>query len=50
MQEIPENAILVSFELVGLYPNISHEDGIDIMRVFLNKRISKSILTKSLFR
>ena len=34
LQDITENAILVSFDMVGLYPNIPHEEGTDIMRIF----------------
>ena len=30
LQEIPENAILVSFNVVGIYPNMLHEERIDI--------------------
>ena len=32
LQDIPENEILVSFDVVGLYSNKPHEEGIDIMR------------------
>ena len=48
LQDIPENAILVSFDAVGLYPNITHDKGIDIMRTFLNEMNDKSINTESL--
>ena len=38
LQDITENAILVSFDMVGLYPNIPHEEGTDIMRIFKWKK------------
>ena len=50
LQDIPENVIVVSFDVVGLYPNIPHEEGVDIMRVFLNETRDKSIITGSLCR
>lgn len=50
LQDIPENAILVSFDVVVLYPNIPHEEGIDIIRAFLNERSDKTICTESLCR
>ena len=34
LQDIPENAILVSFDVVRLYPNIPHEEGIDLWKHF----------------
>ena len=48
LPEIPENAILVTFDVVGLYPNISHEEGIEIMKTFLNERVNKPVSTESL--
>ena len=50
LQDIPENEILVSFDVVGLYPSIPHEEGIDIMRTLLNGRSDKSISTESFCR
>ena len=48
LPEIPENAILVTFDTVGLYPNIPHEEGIEIMKTFLNERDNKPVRTESL--
>ena len=45
LQDIPENVILISSDAVGLYSNILHEEGIDIMRKFLNERSDKPIST-----
>ena len=48
LPEIPENAILVTFDVVGLYPNIPHEESIEIMKTFLNERDNKPVSTESL--
>ena len=37
-----ENALLVSFDVVGLYPYITHDQGAEIMRCFLGV-IGKSL-------
>ena len=50
LQDIPENPILVSFDAVGLYPNILHDKRIDIMTKFLNERNDKPINTEGLCR
>ena len=33
-KDLPEDALLVSFDVAGLYPHIPHEEGIEIMRNF----------------
>ena len=38
LPEIPENVIIVTFDVVGLYPNIPHEESLEIMKTFLNER------------
>ena len=48
LPEIPENSILVTFDVVQLYPNILHEEGIEIMKTFLNERDNKPVSTESL--
>ena len=48
IKDLPEDALLVSFDVVGLYPHIPHEEGIEIMEEFLNQREVKDISTKSL--
>lgn len=50
LQEIPENAILVSFDVVGICPNIPHEEVIDIMRALLNESSNRQISTANLCR
>jgi hypothetical protein len=39
---------LVSNNVVGLYQNIPHEEGIETMRTELNKRTDKSVPTELL--
>ena len=46
--DIPENVLLVSFDVVGLYPYIPHNQGVEIMRRFLDKREDQSVPSESL--
>ena len=46
--DIPGNEFLVSFDVVGLYPHIPHEEGVEIMRRFLDKREDQSVSSESL--
>lgn len=53
--EIPENSILVSFDVVNLYSNIPHELGLEAIKFWLNKfpeelpnRISKEFILKGI--
>ena len=48
IKDIPGDALLVSFDVVGLYPHIPREESIEIMKKFLNQREVKDISTKSL--
>ena len=45
---IPETSILVSFDVVGLYPHIPHDEGINTMREFLNQRPKNEVSTENL--
>ena len=47
LPEIPENSILVTLGVVGLYRNISYEEGIEYMKTFLNE--AKPILKENYF-
>ena len=48
IKDFPEDTLFVSFDVVGLYPHIPHEAGIEIMKEFLIQREVKDISTKSL--
>ena len=46
--EIPDNALLCTADVVGLYPNIPHGEGLEAISKALNSRQSPSISTESL--
>ena len=46
--KLPEGAILVTFDVVGLYSNIPHEEGLEALRFYLEQREDKSVSTQSL--
>ena len=46
----PENAILVTADVVGLYPRIPHEAGLKALREVLDKREQHTIPTSELIR
>ena len=46
--DIPENALLVSFDVVGLYRHIRHDQGVEIVRCFLDKREDQSVSSERL--
>ena len=47
---IPDNAILVTADAVGLYPSISHQAGLNALKEALDKRRLKRIPTDDLSR
>ena len=38
LQNISEGTLVVSFDLAGLYPHIFHDEGLQIMEKYLDKR------------
>ena len=48
IRNIHENALLVSFDVVGLYPHIPHNQGVEVMRRFLDKREDQSVSSENL--
>ena len=46
--DIPENAILVTADVVGLYPSIPHKTGLQSFKNALEKRKQKNIPTEKL--
>jgi len=46
--DIPEGAILVTADVVGLYPSIPHIDGLEALRVKLNTREEQKVPTVDL--
>ena len=47
---IPKNAILITADVVGLYPSIPHEAGLKALREILDKREQHTIPTSELIR
>ena len=47
---IPENAILVMADVVGLYPSISHQAGLSALKETLENRSVKKIPTENLIK
>ena len=45
MERFPDGAILVTIDLIGLYPNIPHDEGLEALRRTLNKRSNPAIPT-----
>ena len=48
MGQLPEGAILCTIDVVGLYPNIPHEEGLASLRRFLDARTEKKVTTETL--
>ena len=46
--QLPEGAIVCTIDVVGLYPNIPHEEGLASLRRFLNTRTEKRVTTETL--
>ena len=50
LQNISEGAILVTANVVGLYPGILHKGGLNVLREALNNRENKHIPTDNLLK
>ena len=50
IENIPEGAILVTADVVGLYPSIPHEAGLNALREALDNRENKTINTEDLIK
>ena len=48
LPNLPEYFLLCTFDVVGLYPNIPHEDGLAALKKVLEQREEKTISTNSL--
>ena len=46
--QLPEGAILCTVDVVCLYPNIPHEEGLASLRKFLHERTEKKVTTETL--
>ena len=48
MDRFPEGAILVTIDVVGLYPHIPHNEGLEAIRKSLNTRTNQAIPTDNI--
>ena len=48
--KIPENAFLVTADVVGLYPSIPQDEGLEVLRKQLNAFDNKSVPTEDLVK
>ena len=47
---VPDNAIMVTADVVGLYPSIPHDEGLDALKDRLEKRVDKKVPTADLVK
>ena len=50
LQNIPAGTLLVSFDVVGLYPHIPHDEGLQIMKKYLDKPEDQSVTSENLYK
>ena len=50
LKDIPQDALLVTADVVGLYPSIPHEAGLKALKEALDKRENRNIATNDLVR
>ena len=50
LQNILEGTFLVCFDVVGLYPHIPHDEGLQIMKKYLDKREDQSVTSENLYK
>ena len=48
IDSVPEEALLVTADVMGLYPSITHKMGLGVIKQALNKREQKKIPTEDL--
>lgn len=48
IDNVPKDALLCTVDVVGLYPNIPHKDGLEALRGALETRKYKTVSTESL--
>ena len=49
-KDIPQDALLVTADVVGLYPSTLHEAGLKALKKALDKRENRTIATNELIR
>ena len=48
MEKLPERSVLCTMDVVGLYPNIPHREGLASLKKFLEIRENKQISSDTL--
>ena len=48
LKNLPDGAIMVTVDVVGLYPSIPHDEGLAAMKAALDRRAKKDVSTESL--
>ena len=46
--QLPEGKILSRIDVVGLYPNIPYDEGLESLKEFLNSRVDQQVKTDTL--
>ena len=50
LKKVPDNAILITADVVGLYPSILHNEGLEVLQKQLDNFYEKSIPTEDLVK
>ena len=50
LKKVPNNAILATADVVGLYPNVQHNEGLEVLKKQLDNFYEKSIPTEDLVK
>ena len=50
LRKVPDNAILITADVVGHYPNIPHNEGLEVLKKRIDNFYEKSIPTEDLFK
>ena len=50
LRKVPDNAILITADVVGLYPTIPHNEGLEVLKKRIDNFYEKSIPTEDLFK
>ena len=50
LRKVPDNAILITADVVGFYPNIPHNEGLEVLKKRIDNFYEKSIPTEDLFK
>ena len=48
LAQLPEGTIFCTLGIVGFYPNIPHDEGLAFLKVVLDNRVDKQVLTDTL--